>query len=135
MPQIIHDQIPYSRTTFERRWVESISAFILFATVITCGLWYLYAGLHFGQFPGAGELWPYVFHPFIEYIDAPQYLGINQLIAWLALLIGVAGGLWAGYYSGKPMQAERQTAGRKLIINTTEAAEKARKISKSELGK
>ena len=135
MPQITHDQIPYSRTAFERRWVESLAAFILFATVITAGLWYLYAGLHFGQFVGGGILWPYVFRPFVEYIDAPNYLGINQIVAWFALLLGVAGGLWAGYYSGKPMQAERQTAGRKLITNTTEAAEKARKISKAELGK
>ena len=135
MPQIIHDQIPFSQTTFERRWVESAAAFILFAAVITGGLWYLYACFHFGQFVGGGILWPYVFRPFVEYIDAPHYLGINQIVAWFVLLIGALGGLWAGYYSGKPMQAERQTAGRKLIINTAEAAEKARKISRGELGK
>lgn len=135
MPQIIHDQIPFSRTTFERRWVESLAAFILFATVITGALWYLYACFHFGQFVGGGILWPYVFRPLVQYIDAPNYLGINQIIAWFALLTGALGGLWAGYYSGKPMQAERQTAGRKLIINTAEAAEKARKISRGELGK
>lgn len=135
MPQITHDQIPYSRTAFERRWVESLAAFILFAAVITGGLWYSYACFHFGQFPGAGELWPYVFRPFLLYIEAPHYLGVNQIVAWFALLLGALGGLWAGYYSGKPMQAERQTAGRKLIINTAEAAEKARKISRGELGK
>ncbi|MHB1701203.1 MAG: type IV secretion system DNA-binding domain-containing protein [Acidobacteriaceae bacterium] len=135
MSQTTHDQIPYSRATLERRWVESIVAFILFVAAITGGLWYLYACLHFSQFVGAGVLWPYVFHPFVEYIDAPQYLGINQVIAWLALLIGVSGGLWSGYYSGKPRQAERQTAGRRLINDTAAAAGKAREISQAELGK